>query len=160
MNKEYKEGKMTDDEYWSWASKEWSLDLPPKELIDLMIRDYKVDEEVVKVVKQARESGYKTLICSNNFPSRINGLDKKFGFLSNFDGVALSYKVGVTKPDRKIFDELVKLSEVDAEEIVFADDNEDNISGAKEVGIEAFFYDGFEKFIQKLEKLGVNLSTK
>ena len=30
MNKFYKEGKMTDDEFWTWASKEWKLNKTQK----------------------------------------------------------------------------------------------------------------------------------
>ena len=65
MNHQYKEGKMTDDEYWSWASKEWKLTRAPKELIDLLISGYEVDRNVIEVVKRVRANGYKTLICTN-----------------------------------------------------------------------------------------------
>jgi FMN phosphatase YigB (HAD superfamily) len=36
MNNRYKLGTMSDDEYWTWAAKEWNIDLSPKELIDLL----------------------------------------------------------------------------------------------------------------------------
>lgn len=157
MNKEYKEGKMIDKEYWSWAAKEWKLEKTPQELIDLLISGYEVDGKVVEVVKKIRANGYKTLICTNNFPARINGLQKRFKFLDNFDAWAISYEVGASKPNRKIFESLVEKSGVNPEEIVFADDNNDNLKGAKEVGIQAFFYEGFDKFVEKLQELGVKI---
>ncbi len=157
MNKMYKEGKMTDEEYWSWAIDQWGIDLTVREVIDLLIKGYEVNEDVVKVVKEVREKGYKTLICTNNFPARINGLDKRFGLLNNFDASVFSYEIGATKPSIKIFQTLVDRSGVKAEEIVFADDNEDNLAGAREVGIQAFFYEGFDHFIGKLKELGVVL---
>ena len=85
MNNLYKTGKMTDEEFWSWAAKEWRLNKSPQELIDLLTQGYSVDDNVVNVIKKVRENGYKTLICSNNFPARVNGLHKKFSFLDNFD---------------------------------------------------------------------------
>ena len=157
MNKLYKEGKMTDDEFWSWASKEWELNKTPEELIDLLISGYEVDNNVVEVVKKVRTNGYKTLICTNNFPARINGLQEKFKFLDNFYAWAFSYEVGATKPSIKIFQELVNKSGVKPEEIVFADDNNDNLQGAKQVEIQAFFYEGFGKFLGKLGRLGINI---
>ncbi len=157
MNKLYKEGKMTDDVFWSWAIKEWGLDRSVGEMVKLLIEGYEANEAVVKVVKKAREKGYKTLICSNNFPARINGLQKRFKFLDNFDAYVFSYDVGATKPLAKIFEELVRRSHVNADEIVFADDNNDNLEGARQVGIQAFFYEGFDKFLEKLKELGVNL---
>lgn len=157
MNKMYKEGKMTDDEYWSWAIEQWGIDLTVQEVIDLLIEGYEVNEAVVEVVRDVREKGYKTLICTNNFPARINGLDKRFGLLDNFDASVFSYEIGTTKPSTKIFQTLVDRSGVSAEEIVFADDNDANLAGAKEVGIQAFFYEGFEHFMDKLKELGVEV---
>ena len=157
MNKAYKQGKMTDEQYWSLAIKQWKLELSVKEIIDLLIKGYEVDKDVIKVIKQVRKNGYKTLVCSNNFPARINGLHKRFKFLDNFDGITLSYEAGATKPDIKIFNDLVKVSGVKAEEIAFADDNSDNIAGANKVGIQVFIYEGFDKFLEKLKELGVTL---
>ena len=157
MNHQYKEGKMTDEGFWSWASNEWKLDKTPKELMELLITGYEVDESVVEIVKKVRANGYKTLICTSNFPARINGLQERFKFLDNFDAWALSYEVGFNKPAKELFEELVKKSGVNANEIVFADDHQENVDGAKEVGIEAFFYEGFDKFIERLKELGVNV---
>jgi putative hydrolase of the HAD superfamily len=158
MNKQYKLGKMTDNQFWGWAINQWELDITVKELIDLMIKGYEVNREVEKLVKKVRNNGYKALICSNNFPARIKGLDERFNFLKDFDVAVYSYEVGIAKPDKKIFQELVKLSGVSPKEIVFADDDIEKISGAKEVGIQAFLYEDFDKFVDKLKALGVVLS--
>lgn len=158
MNVLYKTGKMTDDEFWSWASKECKIDKTPKELMDLLISGYEVDENVVEIVKKVRANGYKALICTSNFPARINGLQARFKFLDNFDAWSLSYEVGFNKPSKELFTELVKKSGVNANEIVFADDHQENVDGAKEVGIEAFFYEGFDKFMAKLKELGVKIN--
>lgn len=158
MNRQYKEGKMSDEEYWIWASKEWKLDKTPKELIELLISGYEVDQNVVETVKKVRANGYKTLICTNNFPARINGLQERFKFLDDFDGKSISYEVGSSKPDTKIYEKLIEVSRVNADEIVYADDNKDNISEAQKLGINAFFYEGFDKFIERLKVLGVILS--
>jgi len=144
MNQEYKNGRITDADYWTWAVTEWKLNLPWQDVTKLLIDSYDVDEEVVNTVKKLRSSGYKTAICSNNFPARINGLQKKFGFLDDFDIVTLSYEVGESKPSKKIFTDLVTKSGCEAGPVVFADDNSDNLAGAKEVGITTFLYEGFE----------------
>jgi len=158
MNKKYKLGKLRDEEFWNWAIKEWGLNISVNEVIDLMIKGYEVNNKVEEVVKKVRKNGYKTLICSNNFPARIKGLQKRFKFLNNFDIAVYSYEVGISKPDKRIFQKLVSQSGVNPQEIVFADDDIEKISGAKEVGVQAFVYEGFDKFVEKLKELGVNLS--
>jgi len=157
MNNVYKTGKMIDDEFWSWAAKEWKLEKSPQELIDLLISGYSVNEDVVNIVKKARKNGYKTLICSNNFPARVNGLHKRFGFLDNFDAPVFSHEVGAAKPSEQIFRTLIERSGVSAEEIVYADDFDKAVETAKELGIQAFFYEDFEQFMGELRKLGVKI---
>ena len=156
MNHQYKEGKMTDEEFWTWANNEWKLNKTSKELMELLISGYEVDQNVVETVKKVRSNGYKTLICTNNFPARINGLQERFKFLNDFDGKSISYEVGSSKPDAKIYQKLIEVSGVNANEIIYADDNNDNISEAQKLGINAFFYNGFDKFIEKLKELKVN----
>jgi len=159
MNKLYKRGKITDREFWSFAIGKWGIKLDTKEVIKMLIAGYEVNHKVVEVVREVRKSGYKTCICSNNFPARINGLQKRFGFLDDFDAVTLSYQVGATKPSARIFQDLVFKSGVEPGEIVFADDNEQNLIGAREIGIKTFFYEGFGKFIDQLKSLGVNFES-
>lgn len=157
MNNLYKTGKMTDEEFWSWATKEWKLNKSPQELIELLINGYSVDEDVVNTVKKAKENGYKTLICSNNFPARVNGLHKKFGFLDNFDTPVFSYEVGEAKPSETIFNALIERSGVNADEIVYADDFGEAVETAKRLGIQALFYENFEQLVGKLRGLGVKI---
>lgn len=156
MNKQYKLGKMTDEEYWSWALAEWKINLTVKEIIDLLIKGYEVNEPAAQYVKKVCQAGYKTVICSNNFSARINGLQERFGFLDDFDTVVLSYEVGSHKPDIAIFQALVDKSGVNADEIVYSDDDATKMDGAKELGINTFVYTDFDAFIQHLEGLGVN----
>lgn len=155
MNNLYKVGKMTDEEFWTFAAKEWKIDTEWKELPKLMIEGYEVDEKVVEVVKKVRQNGYKTLICSSNFPARINGLHERFGLLNNFDAVALSYEVGHNKPAKELYLDLVTKTGELAGSIVLADDYEPSVVAAREVGISAFLYENFDQFCGELRKLGV-----
>lgn len=157
MNVLYKTGKMSDEEFWTWAKNEWNLADNWQKLPELMIEGYEVNEEVVPIVKAAREKGYKTVICSSNFPARIEGLQKRFGFLDNFDAWTLSYEVGHNKPDKELFAELVGRSGLEAPEIAFADDLQMTVDVAKEVGISAFLYENFDQFMGELKKLGVEI---
>lgn len=155
MNLLYKTGKMTDEEFWSWAKSEWSVSDNWQKLPELMIEGYEVNQLVAPIVKAVKNAGYKPLICSSNFPARVDGLQKRFGFLDDFKAWALSYEIGFNKPDRRLFEELVRKSGVEANEIAFADDFEPSVQSAKEVGISAFVYEDFNQFLAELKKLGV-----
>lgn len=157
MNAQYKLGRMSDEDYWTWALKEWGLHLTVQEVVDLLMKGYETNALAVEYVKKVRVAGYKTVICSNNFPARIKGLQKRFGFLNDFDTVVLSYMAGVAKPNKAIFEELVRKTEVLPDEIVYSDDDESKMSGAKELGINTFLYTDFDTFVKYLESLGVKI---
>jgi epoxide hydrolase-like predicted phosphatase len=157
MNYQYKLGKITDDQFWTWAAEQWGIDKSSAELIAMMIDAYQVDQKVAETVRKVRSAGYKTLICTNNFPARMNGLQAKFGFLNDFDVVVSSHQVGFPKPTKEIFEILVEKSGVEPSEIVFADDNESSLAGATELGINTFVYKDFDQFISELSDLGVDL---
>lgn len=156
MKKLYKTGKWSDEEYWQWATKEWGINKTVEEITEMYVAGSQVDDRVEAVVKKVRELGFKTLICTDNFPARINGLQKRFGFLDNFDVAVLSYEVGATKSSQEIYLELIKRAGVLPEEIVFADDDEKKLVCAKELGINTFVYEDFEQFLEELKRLGVN----
>lgn len=151
----YKKGRISDDDFWSWVITEWKLQVKPHELIDKMISFYEPDQNVKQVISRLRNNGYKILACSNNFPARIKGLNKRFSFLDDFDVVVLSYKVGETKPAAEIFEELISKTAVSPSSIVMADDKNDNVLAARTAGITAFLYEDFDKFMNQLRDLGV-----
>lgn len=156
MNQQYKKGLWTDEQCWSWALSEWKQDLGVEEVKALLIKGYEVNPEVEKVVKGVREKGYKTLVCTNNFPARIQGLQEKFGFLDNFDVKVISYEIGLIKPQKEIFQKLIEESGVAAEEVFYADDRADAVEMVKSLGITAVLYTDFSGFVQQLKGLGVN----
>ena len=149
MNKYYKKGKWTDEQFWPWAKDQWHIDQNIN-LVEKFIEGYETNPEIVKLVETVRAKGYKTLICSNNFPARINGLEQKFGFLKNFDTVILSYEVGETKPSEIIFNELIKRSGLKPEEILFIDDRSENIAAAKSLGLTAIHYKPYIELSKQL----------
>ena len=160
MKRLYKMGKWSDSQYWNWAINEWKIDKTRDEIVEMYIDGCAVDEKVVAVVKKLRENGYKTMICTDNFPARINGMQKKFGFLDNFDVKVISYEVGATKSSREIYLELIKQAGVPPEEIVFSDDDENKLVAARGLGIKTLVYENFDQFMNELKELDMDVELK
>jgi epoxide hydrolase-like predicted phosphatase len=152
---EFKSGKIDEDKFWNFAKEELKITVDIDDIRSVFQNSYVMRQEVVDYVKKVRKAGYKTCVCSNNFPTRINALQKKLRFLDYFDTVVLSYQVGFKKPAKEIFQALINKSGFRPEEIVFADDNESRLTGAKELGINTFVYENFDNFVKNLKILGV-----
>lgn len=155
---DYKLGKIDDNEFWTWAESQWNTGLSSHELIELMLDGYAIDERVMQLVQTVRCKGYKTLICSNNFPARIQGLERKFGFLQQFDTAVFSYQVHAAKPSTEIFAELLRRSGRQPQEIVYTDDKPTALTGAKDLGINTLVYTDFEKYCNDLQAIGAVVS--
>ena len=152
---DYKLGNIGDGDFWSWAESQWKTGLSNQELVELMLKDYTIDGRVATLAKTVRKSGYKTLICSNNFPARVEGLEKKFGFLQDFDTAVFSYQIHAAKPSVEIFSELLHRSSCQPHEIVYADDKSSSLGGAKKLGIRTLLYTDFDTYCKDLQSMGV-----
>lgn len=153
----FKRGKLTEEEYWNFARKELGITVDNEGIFTCLRDSYEINPDVRKYIAGIRAKGYKSCACSNNFVTRIRELNNKFDFLKDFDFTVFSYDVGITKPDKEIFEKLVEKSGVQPNEIVYSDDDESKLAGAKELGIQAFVFENFEQFTKKLEELGVEV---
>jgi len=152
-----KKNKITSEEFWNWAIKEWNINTTREELLEILVSSYKVNDKAIELIKKLKEKGYKIGVCTNNFEDRIDILEKKFNFLKDFDTVVLSYKEGILKPDKRIYDRLCELSGLDKEEIVVSDDDSWLVDTLDNLGFKAILYKDFDQFQDDLIKLGVDV---
>ena len=62
--------------------------------------------------------------------------------LSLVDGAVFSGNIGITKPDRRIYEHILDKFKLDPAETVFIDDKPGNIAGAEAAGIKGYVFDG------------------
>ena len=61
----------------------------------------------------------------------------RWPFLEALDHRFLSFELGVVKPDRALFDRVAELVAVPRDEVLFLDDNQINVDGARAAGFRA-----------------------
>lgn len=143
---DFKLGKMTENDYWDYVRKELAVPYSNEEIFTMLCDSYEVNPLVQEFELEVRSRGIKTCICTNNFVTRIRELDKRFNFLKDFDVKVISCEVGVAKPAKEIFEELIKQSGKKPEEIIYSDDHQEVVQSALDLGIKAFLYTDFEVF--------------
>ena len=106
------------------------------------------------LIMSMKEKGYKVFLLSN-YPAQLAELHwPKLSFLPEMDGYIISAKVGIIKPDEKIYRMLMDRYRLHAEECVFIDDNPNNIEAANKLGITGILFTGYEDLKKELDKLG------
>jgi FMN phosphatase YigB (HAD superfamily) len=155
---EYKRGKIHDDDYWKEFIQKLKLNTTKESLINTLIDGYEQDERVVNLIKGLKEKNFQTILCSNNFPARVEGLNRKFNFLENFTVTVFSYNVGKLKLEGfSMFDEVIKKSNLNKEEILIFDNGTENIAHAKAYGFAAIWYENYLQLMEELENLGIEI---
>ncbi len=157
MNKYYKTGKISGDEFWKWATDVWEIEATKDELIELLGEGYEINQEAVDLCRKLRKNGYKTLVCSNNFKERIEILQKRFGFMDDFDVCIFSCDVGTLKPNKRIFEILCEKANVKPSEVFLVDDDERIISSAKKFGFHTSHCTNLKEFVNDLRDAGVKV---
>ncbi len=102
------------------------------------------------------KEGYNLYILTNNNPfmmSYINGdqfAPEGRPFHTYFKKIYVSYEIGLEKPDRAIYEHMLKDGDMKAEETLFIDDREQNTKGAESVGINTYLVKNSEAWIPDL----------
>ncbi len=95
-----------------------------------------VREEMVEVVREARASGRRTAVVTNNVREFGSTWRAMLPVDELFDAVIDSHEVGMRKPDPRIFVHAVeRLGGVPCERAVFLDDFPGNVAAAQKLGM-------------------------
>ena len=92
------------------------------------------------ILRKLKAQGYKLILLSNTNPFMMSwGLSGEFDGNGNslesyFDSLYLSYKLGVMKPNKKIFQYIIDNEKIQPGESLFIDDGERNINAARLLG--------------------------
>lgn len=103
-------------------------------------------------IQELKKKGYKVYILSNwSEPVFEANKDTHLRFLKEVDGEIMSYREGMIKPAREIYQLLCDRYHINPEEAVFLDDNAANIKGAREFGLNAIHFKNYEQAKEELE---------
>lgn len=141
-----KELGWTEKDFWDFVNKSWGGVIPNMEL--------------AQMITKLRQQGYKTGIVSNTSGLIMTPVIKSYfgtDIKNLFDQVVISSKVGLLKPDKKIYELILRRLGVKAEESILVDDAEEYLEGAKILRITPVFFTHNKKLRKDLEKLGIDL---
>ncbi|WP_157246188.1 HAD family hydrolase [Nonomuraea typhae] len=99
---------------------------------------FRVDEEVRAILAKLQET-VPLIIVTNAMDTLDEHLDR-LGLTYFADAVVSSAKVGVAKPDRRIYEIGAELAGVAPERCVFIDDRLENVEGARALGMTGIHY--------------------
>ena len=109
-----------------------------------------------ELLKELKSKGYRIYLLSNAGYNQPNYF-KKYPYTNIFDGKIVSCFYKIRKPDKEIFELIVKKYKLNKEECVFIDDYEINVKGSNDAGIKAILFKNAIDLRKDLKEIGVEI---
>ena len=104
-------------------------------------------------ILRANEKGIHGFSYISNWSwETFENLENEYTFLNMFDGLLISGKEKLIKPDEKIYLLAIKRFNLNAHETVFIDDKIENIEAAKNLGFKTIHLDNPELIKKKINQ--------
>jgi 2-haloacid dehalogenase len=104
----------------------------------------------VKLLRQVTGSGLPCYALTNMEAETYPRRAARYDFLRRLAGAVVSGFEGTAKPDREIYELLLRRFGLDAATTLFIDDSPANVSAAADAGMEAMVYSGPEPVLTRL----------
>ncbi len=150
----FERGSLTGPEYHRIVMDLFGADVPYEEFFP-MYGDIFTEVPATCALLRRLRTRYPLYLLSDTNEIHFGYVKQTVEVLQLFDEFVVSYEVGVLKPDPAIYQEALRRSGLPAEACVFFDDRQENVEGARRVGMHAFRFTSAEQCAADLETLRV-----
>lgn len=120
--------------------------------------DQAIPEASLRFLQKQRRRGFKLFLLSNTNALHVAKIRERSGpfdyqqFLRLFDGVYYSQEVGLRKPQKKIYQQLLDTHGLTAKACFYVDDKRENLKPAKSLGMKTWHLNRDEMDFEDLKK--------
>ncbi len=155
----FEKGLITDDQLKEKIEQDHGI---KPEIMEKMADDWRKTLRVIPgtleiIKKLRRHGGLKLFALSNVDELTAHECFERFGFFKYFDGVVLSCKVHMRKPETEIYEYVLKKMRLKPEEALFIDNYPVNLPPARELGINTILFTTPGKLKKSLRDYGVRI---
>ncbi len=111
----------------------------------------------IPLITGLKKAGHRVYYLSNYSKKAYDECGESLSFMPCMDGGIVSFKVGMTKPDPRIFRLFLDQCALSPESCVFIDDTAENVKAARELGFTGVVFTSYEALLTELKELDVSL---
>ena len=115
---------------------------------------------LIEWVKILKKQGRETAVLSNMPPEIAAHLRRTAAWLRLFDHLVFSGEHGFVKPEAALYRICLKGLTAPPGEVLFIDDREDNVEGAREAGMRAVKFESIPQLMNDVEPYGLRASLE
>lgn len=99
-------------------------------------------EETIELIRDLSNTNNRLFVLSNMHLASIAYLEQRHRIWDVFDGIVISSRIQMVKPELQIYDYLLNLYQLEPAETIFIDDLPENLMAASSLGIKTIrFFD-------------------
>lgn len=133
---------------------EWGYTGTVEELIKFWFEgEININKDVLDVINDMKENGYKVIACTNQEKYRTEYLEEHLKLIELFNRVYSSAFMGIKKPDEEFFNFILKDQSINPQDLIYWDDDEENIEAASQLGIKSILYKSIEDIKDNINQL-------
>jgi putative hydrolase of the HAD superfamily len=141
-----------------WRTVGAELGHPPTddELAQLLRADVELwtqpNQPMIDWAGALQRAGVSTGILSNMGDAMETGIVERFPWIAGFSHCTFSHRLGVAKPDERIYRDAIAGAGEPAEATLFIDDRIENVRAGRAVGLHAIQYTSHEEFLREFDE--------
>ncbi|MEI7846215.1 MAG: HAD family phosphatase [Chloroflexota bacterium] len=145
-------GKVTEEEHWLDVTRR--LNLPETEMPRIRTAFFsgdRVDQDIIDLLRSLRKT-HKTGLISNAWDDLRRWIISQ-EFDDAFDFITISAEFGIAKPDARIYQYALENLGVEAQQAIFVDDVEKNISACEVMGMHGVHFRSTQQAMADIRQL-------
>ncbi len=127
-------GKSNQKIYFAEIKKSFNIEFDDFEFEKTILGSFRIRKNILDIVERVRQKGIITAILSDQ-TDWLDKINEKYNFFKDFNFVFNSYHIGMGKRGKEIFNYVAKETNLKTSEILFIDDQMQNIERARQTGI-------------------------
>ncbi|MBN2427779.1 MAG: HAD-IA family hydrolase [Deltaproteobacteria bacterium] len=145
-------GQGTEKDFWQLMRLQANLKGSDRELSDTILDHFVLRPDMIDFVRRLRARGFITVIVSDQ-TDWLERLDRRDNFYQEFDHVFNSYRLGKSKRDPSLFEEVARDLGIKSKEAIFTDDTADHVARAESRGMLGIVFDHEDLVRKEIEML-------
>lgn len=150
-------GQISEEEYWKTVIRKNSWNIDVDDLKNAVRKNFKEVKGTRKIIEKLRQNGYKLGLLSNHAREWVEYCEITYKYHQLFHQVVYSYDVGASKPNKDIFQIILKKLRVKPKECISIDDHDKNIITAQNMGFNTILFTSASNLKRKLIEFKIKI---
>jgi len=142
-------GRSEENTFWEVVRDKTGIRAADEALRENILSHFTLRPWMLEILPRLRDSGTRLALLSDQ-TNWLDELDEDLHFFSCFDHVFNSYHLGKSKKDPSLFDDVLKIMGLRAEQALFVDDHHSHIERAGQRGLNTILYQDRPSFMRAL----------